>query len=146
MKTYLSKQIQKGFTLIELMIVVVIIGILAAIAIPAYQSYTARAEGVSALTTLASLKPAMVYYLNKQETGTVDLNSLGLTTTPTLGTVTMSAWTNAVGGTNTLTWAFASNANPINQGKTMTYTLTNASGTFSCTTTMDPSVKPKNCS
>jgi type IV pilus assembly protein PilA len=48
--------IQKGFTLIELMIVVAIIGILAAVAIPAYGDYTARAQAAEAFTLLDGLK------------------------------------------------------------------------------------------
>ena len=57
------KKLQKGFTLIELMIVVAIIGILAAIAIPAYSDYTERAK-VSELVTVASACKASVseYY------------------------------------------------------------------------------------
>jgi type IV pilus assembly protein PilA len=50
------KAIQKGFTLIELMIVVAIIGILAAVAIPAYGDYTARAQAAEAFTLLDGLK------------------------------------------------------------------------------------------
>lgn len=55
----MSKQMQKGFTLIELMIVVAIIGILAAVAIPAYQDYTVRARVTEGLS-LASAAKALV--------------------------------------------------------------------------------------
>ena len=58
-------KVQKGFTLIELMIVVAIIGILAAIAIPAYQNYTIRAQVTEGLTLADGYKTAIAeYYAN----------------------------------------------------------------------------------
>ena len=55
----MMKQVQKGFTLIELMIVVAIIGILAAVALPAYQDYTVRAKVTEGLSLAASAKTAV---------------------------------------------------------------------------------------
>ena len=55
----MKAQMQKGFTLIELMIVVAIIGILAAVALPAYQDYTARAKVSEAILALSTCRTAI---------------------------------------------------------------------------------------
>ena len=79
------KRIQKGFTLIELMIVVAIIGILAAVAIPQYQDYTVKAKLSKSAGYVAPIKTAIAVFL--QEQGSYPAanawSSLGMTTPST---------------------------------------------------------------
>jgi type IV pilus assembly protein PilA len=73
------KAIQKGFTLIELMIVVAIIGILAAIAIPAYQDYTIRSQVTEGLNLAADLKAAVAESFAQNGAWPVNNAAIGLT-------------------------------------------------------------------
>jgi type IV pilus assembly protein PilA len=72
------RKIQKGFTLIELMIVVAIIGILAAIAIPAYQDYTIRSQVSEGLTLSAAVKASVAETFADRGTWPADLDAAGL--------------------------------------------------------------------
>jgi type IV pilus assembly protein PilA len=77
------KKVQQGFTLIELMIVVAIIGILAAIAIPAYQDYTIRAQVSEGMNLAAAAKTAVAEtYLNRG-TAPADRTEAGMTANAT---------------------------------------------------------------
>ena len=77
------KNAQQGFTLIELMIVVAIIGILAAIAIPAYQDYTIRAKVTEALNVAAASKTALSEHYLSQGVMPADPTTAGIDTSAT---------------------------------------------------------------
>ena len=114
------KTIQKGFTLIELMIVVAIIGILAAIAIPAYQDYTIRAQVTEGLSLASAAKTAVAeFYMNEGE-APADREEAGMDDDET---ATSGQYVESVDVTDGLiTITYGNEANAIIDGNILTLT------------------------
>lgn len=114
---------QQGFTLIELMIVVAIIGVLSAIAVPAYQNYVKKSEAASAIGTLRSLQTNIDLYEQEQGSfpGTTNLGAIGAAgDMNALGAITLVPNAAAsAGGTATFTFAATG---PALKTKTIVYT------------------------
>ncbi|WP_318521513.1 pilin [Photobacterium leiognathi] len=132
---------QQGFTLIELMIVVAIIGVLSAFAIPAYQKYVAKSEAATGVATLRALLTNFDMYEQDNTAGVTSLDQIGTTETAagTLGKIELQQ----SGATAATGLKFTFN-NAALSGAVVTFTKS-ASGWTCSTANIDADYKPKGC-
>ncbi|MEM9360566.1 MAG: pilin [Pseudomonadota bacterium] len=96
----IQKAAQKGFTLIELMIVIAIVGILAAIALPAYQDYIVRSKMSEPLAALAEAKTTVAEYVAANGDFPANAENYGLNTTNRISSSQILGNLSVVGGTS----------------------------------------------
>jgi type IV pilus assembly protein PilA len=145
----MKKQLQQGFTLIELMIVVAIIGILAAIAIPAYQDYTIRAQVSEGMSLASGVRTAVseVY----QSTGEMptDNAEAGVAAAADINGKYVASVTVSATGTNVgvITAEFGVGANPAINGESLILTGTGGAGSvaWACSGTTLAKYRPSTC-
>jgi type IV pilus assembly protein PilA len=137
------KQVQKGFTLIELMIVIAIIGILAAVALPAYQDYTIRAKASDMISLVTPAKLAVTETVLNDGSFPTTFGAAGYT--PATSKYVRSI---ALGATSGIITVTANSTGLSGNSIAMTLTpSTNASGTveWDCAATTGTKYMPASC-
>lgn len=144
------KSVQKGFTLIELMIVVAIIAILAAIAIPQYQNYVTKSQFSESQTIADGLKTPIVEYYN--QAGQCPANGTGgiATDTSYLGKYVSKVTTSSGDAPCVITVYFKGTAGSVSKpllNAQVTFTGKDNGGSFSwqCASGIDAKYKPQAC-
>jgi len=155
------KSLQKGFTLIELMIVIAIIGILAAIAVPQYQNYIARSQVTRVMAEAGALKTTVETCIldgrttlgnNAGEcqlgaTGSNLMDNKGVNSgdsAPAANTGVPLVTMPTTGGAATIVATFGNNAATTLASKTLTWSRDD-NGTWTCSTTVDAKYAPSSC-
>ena len=137
---------QQGFTLIELMIVVAIVGILAAVAIPAYSDYTNRAKVTEGISLAASAKTTISENLLTNATANSGLTFASGSTTSLAIPASDAVDSVEVDGSGNITVTF--NSTEIDGGGTIIFAPSETSGgvSWACTTgTLDSNLRPSEC-
>ncbi|WP_017169502.1 pilin [Xanthomonas phaseoli] len=137
---------QKGFTLIELMIVIAIIAILAAIALPMYQDYVAKSQVAAGLAEITPGKVNAETRIAEGKAVTTTAADVGLATSPRCTALVVSV---DPSGTSSIACTLAGNAQvatkTVTWSRTADNATTGASGVWSCATTVAAKLKPATC-
>lgn len=138
------KKMQQGFTLIELMIVVAIIGILAAIAIPAYQDYTIRAQTSEAMSLASGVRTAVSEYFQAKGAWPADNTTAGVANAASISGNYVSQVTVT---SKVISALFGSSANPKISGTHFTLTGNDNGGSveWTCGGDFAPKYLPASC-
>jgi prepilin-type N-terminal cleavage/methylation domain-containing protein len=136
------KKVQQGFTLIELMIVVAIIGILAAVAIPSYQDYTKRAHVSEGFGLAGAAKTSVSEYYASEGTWPTDNSTAGLATATSING---NAVTSVGVATGVITITYNTKVDTAATTVSLTPNDTGGGITWTCAGSVPSKLRPANC-